>query len=160
MLVLREYLSILLGSMALRVHLAFRLKGHFSRLHHQTQSFYQRNAPHVLSSLNLYLPAGISNVYYYDLIGNVSTSNVRISPSVSRNARSPHYSVLEMKPRYPLMGGWNYSFTLGWDSPLQDSANWDSKKGRYIVGVPILTQVPSAVLDDAEVKIILPEGAT
>jgi oligosaccharyltransferase complex subunit alpha (ribophorin I) len=58
------------------------------------------------------------------------------------------------------MGGWNYSFTLGWDSPLQDSANWDSKKGRYIVGVPILTQVPSAVLDDAEVKIILPEGAT
>jgi oligosaccharyltransferase complex subunit alpha (ribophorin I) len=58
------------------------------------------------------------------------------------------------------MGGWNYSFTLGWDSPLQDSANWDAKNGRYIVGVPIMTQIPSAVMNDAEVKVILPEGAT
>ena len=137
-----------------------RLKGHFSRLHHQTQAFYQRSAAHVLSSLHLYLPTGISNVYYYDLIGNVSTSKLQTTPSVSRNAKSSQYSVLEMKPRYPLMGGWNYSFTLGWDSPLQDSANWDAKNGRYVVGVPIMTQVPTAVIDDAEVKIILPEGAT
>jgi oligosaccharyltransferase complex subunit alpha (ribophorin I) len=109
--------------------------------------------------MHLYLPAGISNVYYYDLIGNVSTSKLRTTPSVSRNVKSPQYSVLEMRPRYPLLGGWNYSFTLGWDSPLQDSASWDAKSGRYIVGVPIMTPIPSAVIDDAEVKIILPEGA-
>ena len=139
--------------------MALSLKGHFSRLHYQTQSFYQRSAPHVLASMHLYLPAGISNVYYYDLIGNVSTSKLRTAPSVSRNVKSPQYSVLEMRPRYPLLGGWNYSFTLGWDSPLQDSASWDARRGRYIIGVPIMTPIPSAVIDDAEVKIILPEGA-
>ena len=58
------------------------------------------------------------------------------------------------------MGGWNYSYTIGWDSPLEDSANWDAVNGRYIVGVPVQTLIPSAVIDDAEVKIILPEGAT
>jgi oligosaccharyltransferase complex subunit alpha (ribophorin I) len=141
-------------------YLAFRLKGHFSRLQHQTQAYYQRSAPHVLTSMNLHLPAGISNVYYYDLIGNVSTSRLRTVPSVSRDIKSPQYSILELKPRYPLMGGWNYSFTLGWDSPLEDAANWDQANGKYIVGVPVMIQIPSAVINDAEVKIILPEGAT
>lgn len=136
------------------------LKGHFSRLQHQTQSFYQRSAPHVLTAMNLHLPAGIRNTYFIDLIGNVSTSKLRSTPSVSRNAKTPQYSVLELKPRYPLMGGWNYSFTLGWDAPLQDSANWDAENGRYIVGVPVMTLIPSAVIDDAEFKIVLPEGAT
>jgi oligosaccharyltransferase complex subunit alpha (ribophorin I) len=58
------------------------------------------------------------------------------------------------------MGGWNYSFTLGWDSPLADSASWDKQSRRYIVQVPIMTAIPGAVVDDAELKIILPEGAT
>jgi len=73
---------------------------------------------------------------------------------------SKRNSILELRPRYPLMGGWNYSFTLGWDSPLSDSATWDEKNGRYIVQVPVLTLIPGAVVDDTEVKIILPEGAT
>jgi oligosaccharyltransferase complex subunit alpha (ribophorin I) len=68
--------------------------------------------------------------------------------------------VLDLKPRYPLLGGWNYSFTLGWDSPLADSAGWDEKSGKYVVGVPVMTLIPGAVVDEAEVKIILPEGAT
>jgi oligosaccharyltransferase complex subunit alpha (ribophorin I) len=136
------------------------LKGHFSRFQHQTQAFYKRSPPHVLTAMNLHLPAGIHNTYYYDLIGNVSTSHLRSTPSVSRNVRSPQYSVLELKPRYPIMGGWNYSFTLGWDSPLADSGSWDAKNERYTVGVPVMTLMPSTVITDAEVKIILPEGAT
>ncbi|KII95215.1 hypothetical protein PLICRDRAFT_206669 [Plicaturopsis crispa FD-325 SS-3] len=136
------------------------LKGHFSRLEHQTQSFYQRRSPHVLQQFVLHLPAGIRNTYYYDLIGNVSTSRLRTAPAVSKNSAANQYSVLELKPRYPILGGWNYSFTLGWDAPLEHSASWDAEKGRYIVAVPIMTQIPSAVVDEAEVKIILPEGAT
>ena len=65
-----------------------------------------------------------------------------------------------MKPRYPIMGGWNYSFTLGWDSPLADSGSWDAKNQKYIVAVPVMTLFPSAVIDNAELKIVLPEGAT
>lgn len=58
------------------------------------------------------------------------------------------------------MGGWNYSFTLGWDSPLADSASYNKETGRYILQVPVMTEIPTAVVDKAEIKIILPEGAT
>jgi oligosaccharyltransferase complex subunit alpha (ribophorin I) len=57
------------------------------------------------------------------------------------------------------MGGWNYSFTLGWDSPLADSAGCEKGDAKYVVQLPIMTIIPGAVVDDAEVKIILPEGA-
>ncbi|KAJ6613452.1 oligosaccharyl transferase alpha subunit [Mycena sp. CBHHK59/15] len=136
------------------------LKGHFSRLEYQTQAFYKRSSPHVIPGFTLHLPAGIRNTYYYDLIGNVSTSRLRTAPSVPKNVQSNQYSILELKPRYPIMGGWNYSFTLGWDSPLADSASWDKTTGRYIVQVPVLTPIPGSVVNDAEFTIVLPEGAT
>lgn len=110
--------------------------------------------------MNLHLPAGISNGYFLDLNGNVSTSHLRYAPSVARNAKTPQYSLFEMKPRYPIMGGWNYSFTLGWDSPLADSGSWDAKTQKYVVAVPVMTLFPSTVIDNAELKIVLPEGAT
>lgn len=65
-----------------------------------------------------------------------------------------------MKPRYPIMGGWNFSFTLGWDSPLADSAVYDKETGKYVVAIPIMTNFPGAVVRNAEVNIVLPEGAT
>ncbi|KAF8897526.1 oligosaccharyl transferase alpha subunit [Infundibulicybe gibba] len=137
-----------------------QLKGHFSRLDHQSQAFYKRNSPHVLPSLTLHLPAGIRNTYYYDIIGNVSTSHLRAAPSAPKGSQSNRYSILEMKPRYPLMGGWNYTFTLGWDSPLEDSASYDKSTGKYIVEVPIMTPIPGAIVNNAELTIILPEGAS
>lgn len=90
----------------------------------------------------------------------MSTSALRTTPSVPKGAEANRFSVLEMRPRYPIMGGWNYSFTLGWDSPLADYAGYDSKTGKYVVGVPIMTVIPGTVIDDAELKIVLPEGAT
>lgn len=114
----------------------------------------------MLPGLTLHLPAGIRDVYYYDLVGNVSTSKLRTTPSVPKGSQSNQYSVLELKPRYPLMGGWNYSFTLGWDSPLADSAGWDQKSGKWIVAVPVMTLIPGTVINEEELKVILPEGAT
>lgn len=142
------------------IELPARLKGHFSRLEHQAQKYHRRSAPHILPSLTLHLPAGIRDVYYYDQIGNVSTSRLRTAPSVPRLAPSNQYSVLELRPRYPLLGGWNYSFTLGWDAPLADSTGYDPSTGKYLVEIPILTPIPGAVIKQAELKIILPEGAT
>ncbi|KIK68178.1 hypothetical protein GYMLUDRAFT_37017 [Collybiopsis luxurians FD-317 M1] len=136
------------------------LKGHFSRLEHQTQSFYGKGAPHVVPLFTVHLPAGIRNTYYYDQIGNVSTSRLRVAPSAARGQKSTQSSVLELKPRYPIMGGWNYTYTLGWDAPLSDSATYDSKTGKYIVSVPVMTEIPGSVVNDAEISIILPEGAT
>lgn len=68
--------------------------------------------------------------------------------------------MLELRPRYPVLGGWNYSYTIGFDTPLQDSVGYDAKNGVYMVGVPVMTNIAGTVVNDAEVKIILPEGAT
>lgn len=137
-----------------------RLKGHFSRLLHQTQAFNQRIAAHILTQFALHLPAGIHDAYYYDLVGNVSTSNLRIAPSPQKGALTTQSSFLELKPRYPIMGGWNYSFTVGWDAPLADSARYDAKEDRYIVGVPVMNLLVGAVVEDVDIKIVLPEAAT
>lgn len=136
------------------------LKGHFSRLEYQSQNFFGRLSPHTLDRLILQLPPGVTNVYYYDLNGNVSTSNLRAAPSVPKNSKASQNSILEMRPRYPLLGGWNYSFTLGFDTPLQDSVGWDAANDRYIVAVPVTTHISGSVVDEATVKIILPEGAS
>ncbi|KAH8118689.1 oligosaccharyl transferase alpha subunit [Phellopilus nigrolimitatus] len=135
------------------------LKGHFSRLEHQQQAYFNRPSGHVLRAVQLYLPAGVRDVYYTDIIGNVSTSSLREAPSVPKGTRAQQSSQIEIRPRYPLMGGWNYSFTLGWDSPLRDWTAYDKRDGRYVVAVPIMTQFPDCVVEDAEVKVILPEGA-
>ncbi|KAF9247041.1 Ribophorin I [Melanogaster broomeanus] len=136
------------------------LKGHFSRLEHQGQNYFHRLSPHILSDLTLHLPPGVTNAYFYDLNGNVSTSHLRPSPSVPKASKTNQYSIFEMRPRYPILGGWNYSFTLGFDTPLQDSVSWDAATGKYIVGVPAMTHIPASVINEAEVNIILPEGAT
>ncbi|TFK75916.1 Ribophorin I [Pluteus cervinus] len=136
------------------------LKGQFSRIDYQHSSYYKKSVSHVIPAVTLHLPAGIRDAYYYDQIGNVSTSRLRTTPSVPKGSQANQYSFLELRPRYPIMGGWNYSFTLGWDAPLADSTSYDSKSGKYIVEVPVMTTIPGAVVKEAEVKIVLPEGAT
>ncbi|KIJ57101.1 hypothetical protein M422DRAFT_773793 [Sphaerobolus stellatus SS14] len=143
-----------------------KLKGQFSRLTHQILAYQKLPTYGTLISLTLHLPPGISAPYYYDLIGNVSTSKFRPSPAHPKTVTLKHTpptarsSVLEFKPRYPLLGGWNYTFTLGWDAPLADSVKFDSKSSRYILGVPFWTPISTASVDEAEVQVILPEGAT
>ena len=124
------------------------------------QGYMNKPAPHILPALNLGLPPGIRNAYYYDTIGNVSTSKLRVAPLAPKGARRSQFSLLELRPRYPLLGGWNYSFTLGWDAPLESAAAYDKKTGTYTVAIPILTPIPGAVVTDEELQIILPEGAT
>jgi oligosaccharyltransferase complex subunit alpha (ribophorin I) len=63
-----------------------------------------------------------------------------------------------LKPRYPLLGGWNYSFVVGWDMPLGDVAKVE-EGGRVILGVPFLTGWKDLLVDEVEFSITLPEGA-
>ena len=137
-----------------------RLKGHFSRLDHQRQMYAQQPAGHVFRGVSLRLPPGIRNTYFVDIVGNVSTSHLREVPSIPKGVSSKQSSLLELKPRYPLLGGWNYTYTVGFDAPLRDWAAYDRKDGKYIVAVPLFTQYPDTVINEAEVKVILPEGAT
>ena len=144
---------------------ARRLKGHFSRLTHQMQAFRRSSAssaaPHVLSGLSLALPPRVHTPYYYDTVGNVSTSHFRPSfdpRSPSRIAKRE--STLELRPRYPLLGGWTYNFTIGYVAPIADHLKWQASTGQYILAVPFLTPVKEIPADHVELSIALPEGAT
>jgi oligosaccharyltransferase complex subunit alpha (ribophorin I) len=106
------------------------------------------------------LPAGIHTPYYYDSIGNVTTSRFRPSSKTTSTKRPSHAnSFLEIRPRFPLLGGWNYTYTLGWDAPLGDSAKYDKETGKYLVAIPFMTPIPGAAVDEASFTITFPEGA-
>lgn len=54
------------------------------------------------------LPAAATDVYYRDEIGNISTSHMRVlSDSVE----------LDLRPRFPLFGGWKTHYVLGYNVP-------------------------------------------
>jgi dolichyl-diphosphooligosaccharide---protein glycosyltransferase subunit 1 (ribophorin I) len=138
-----------------------RLDGHFSRLQFQQQAYLQRAVGnHVLGSFSIRLPPDVRDPYYTDIVGNVSTSRFRPAPPKVRSRASERSSALDVRPRYPLLGGWNYSFTLGWDAPLENSAVYDKSQNKYTISIPFFTHIPGSVVDDAEVKVILPEGAS
>jgi oligosaccharyltransferase complex subunit alpha (ribophorin I) len=142
-----------------------RLKGHFSRLAHQQSKFHASTPAQILTDLTLRVPPTAHTPYYYDTIGNVSTSHFRQGSTPASQQRSSKVKtsprvvdgVFEIRPRYPLLGGWNYSFVVGYDMPLEDAVKVD--EGRMILGVPFLTGWKDLLVDEAELKIVLPEGA-
>ena len=142
-----------------------RLKGHFSRLSHQQTKFHATSPAQVFTDLTFRLPPTAHSPYYYDVIGNVSTSRFRAgsTPAIqakSKSRTSPRLvdSQLELKPRYPILGGWNYSFVIGYDVPLEDALKSD-KAGKKVLSVPFLTGYKDLAADTVELKIVLPEGA-
>ncbi|KZV61011.1 oligosaccharyl transferase alpha subunit [Peniophora sp. CONT] len=136
------------------------LKGQFSRVQHQMGMFRNELPPHVLPAYALSLPAGARDVYFTDLNGNVSTSRFRSAPSVAKGSVARQQSYLEVRPRFPVMGGWNYFHTLGWDQPLADVAAYDPANGTYFVGVPLLTPITGSAVKAVNFTVTLPEGAT
>lgn len=102
--------------------------GQFSRLAHQQSKYHSQSPAQILADFSLRLPPSAHSVYYYDTIGNVSTSHFRpgSAGSAGTSRRRVVDSLLELRPRYPILGGWNYSFTVGWDSPLGDALKEDA----------------------------------
>lgn len=131
------------------------LSNHFSRVSWATTQYY--NPPtSALKALNVPLKVGSLNPYFTDDIGNVSTSRFR------SNVREAN---LELRPRYPVFGGWKYSFRVGWDADLKGFLRKLSVgDGRgYVLKVPFLEgpKMPEGVsYARVVVRVILPEGAT
>ena len=74
-------------------HVGAKLKGSFSRLDFQREN----SGVSAVKSFKTVLPASASGVYYRDDIGNISTSALRVlDDSVE----------VELRPRFPLFGGW------------------------------------------------------
>lgn len=132
---------------------AATLKNHFSRVAYQQSNYY--NPPtSALKELKFPLVAGSLDAYFVDDIGNVSTSRFRTS---SRE------SSLELKPRYPVFGGWNYNFKVGWNGELQNFLRRTEKGAEsFVLKVPFLEgpkQTEGIEYEKVVTRVILPEGA-
>ena len=129
------------------------LKNHFSRVAWQQMQYYN---PPTSAAREFTFPLGVGslNPYFIDDIGNVSTSRFR------SNAREAN---LELKPRYPLFGGWKYSFRVGWDANLKSFLRKLKTGDGYVLKVPFLQgprQSEGLEYEKVVLRIILPEGAT
>lgn len=125
-------------------HEGAQLKGHFSRYD------YQRSPAHAaIKSFKTVLPAAARDVYYRDEIGNISTSNMLVQ----------HDSVeVELRPRFPLFGGWQTRYYLGYNVPAYQYLF--NKGDKYILKMRVIDHVfDEFVVDKLTVKIVLPEGS-
>lgn len=133
-----------------------QLENQFSRLDWTLQQ-YQNAGSSAVKELKYPLKPGSVDPYFIDDIGNVSTSHYRPGKAPKREG------LLELRPRYPVFGGWNYSFKVGWNNDLSHflrrvAAAADS----YILKVPFLEgpQMTEGVqYEKVVVRVILPEGA-
>lgn len=108
-----------------------------------------------LKGLEVTLPEGSRNIYFTDLVGNVSTSLIK--PSADDNIG------LVLKPRYPLFGGWNYNFTIGWSVDLDEYVAQPepaAEPEKFILRVPLIQGPMEMPYDEVTINIVLPEGAT
>ncbi|XP_050433899.1 dolichyl-diphosphooligosaccharide--protein glycosyltransferase subunit 1 [Adelges cooleyi] len=129
------------------VHHGAKLKGSFSRYDYQRET---TNGIASVKSFKMSLPASASSVYYRDVIGNISTSNQRtLLDSVE----------LDIRPRFPLFGGWKTHYTIGYNVPAYEylSSNGDD----YILKMRLIDHLyDNMIIEDVTVCIILPEGSS
>lgn len=125
------------------------LKGQFTRLTHQAQTFLNLVPTNVATMLDLRLPPRSEEVFYVDQIGNVTTSHFKAGDSAS---------VLQLKPRFPLMGGWKYSFSIGWENSMRDVAKLLSDT-KTKVSIPFSNTPSDVAVGVSNMRIVLPEGA-
>lgn len=125
-------------------HTGAQLKGSFSRYDYQRNQDGQAS----IKSFKTNLPAAARDVYYRDEIGNISTSNLReMDDSLE----------VELRPRFPLFGGWKTHYTLGYNVPSYQYLYNSGDK--YVLKIRFIDHVyDDQVVDYATVRVILPEG--
>lgn len=128
-------------------HTGAKLKGPFSRYDYQQD---HHSGPASVKAYKTILPASASDVYYRDTNGNISTSNMKVKKDLVE---------LDLRPRYPLFGGWRTHYTLGYNVPsyeyLYQSGN------EYLLKMRVIDHIfDDMQVDELVTKIILPEGST
>ncbi|KAJ3047201.1 proteasome regulatory particle base subunit, partial [Rhizophlyctis rosea] len=130
-------------------HKGASLKGQWSRIDYQLTQRMHDNT-NVVKGLQVQLPPQASNIFFRDTIGNVSTSRV---------AHDRRRTVLYLKPRYPLYGGWRYTWHHGYHAPLENFLKRDEATGRYVFRVAFTGGMSNLTVEHAVLSVVLPEGA-
>jgi len=127
-------------------HKGAQLKGSFSRYE------YQRESSGVSSVKNFktLLPASSKDVYYRDDIGNISTSHMKVMDDAVE---------LDLRPRFPLFGGWKTHYVIGYNVPSYEYLFYSSDK--HVLNMRLVDHIfDDMLVEETEVKVILPEGVS
>ncbi|XP_064088184.1 dolichyl-diphosphooligosaccharide--protein glycosyltransferase subunit 1-like [Macrobrachium nipponense] len=126
------------------LHTGAKLKGSFSRYDFQRE----HNSYSSVKSFKTVLPASAKDLYYRDEIGNISTSHMRVLEDAVE---------LDLRPRFPLFGGWKTHYKIGYNVPSYEYLY--SSGDDYILKMRILDHVfDDVIVDELALKVILPEG--
>lgn len=129
-------------------HSGAKLKGSFSRYDYQRDT---SSTHHSVRSYKTILPAAAHSIFYRDSNGNISTSAVKTRKE---------WIELELRPRYPLFGGWRSAYTLGYNVPSYEYL-YKNAKGQYVLRMRLLDNVFDDMhVAELETSIILPVGAS
>ncbi|KAL7937784.1 Ribophorin I [Trichoderma chlorosporum] len=127
------------------------LSSQFNRVKWAQSQFYNP-ATSALKELKFTFHAGSVDPYFTDTVGNVSTSRFR---------PGKRESMLELKPRYPVFGGWKYPFTIGWNSNAANIVR-NTAEGGHVFKVPFIEgprQAEGVEYGEVQVRVLLPEGS-
>lgn len=129
-------------------HTGAKLKGPFSRYDYQRDT---SSSHHSIKSYRTILPAAAHNIYYRDSNGNISTSTVR---------PRKEWIELELRPRFPLFGGWQSSYILGYSVPSYQYL-YKKQNGEYVLNMRLLDHVFDDMhVEELETAIVLPVGVS
>jgi oligosaccharyltransferase complex subunit alpha (ribophorin I) len=125
------------------------IKGEFGRVDYQ--SWDPSRATYAIKSLQTDLPRYIRGLYYWDYIGNISSSNAfRDDDKVS----------FKIEPRFPVMGQWKVDWSQGYNIPTRYHLFTDATKGRYYLNYTFDHDYSDVLAENFTLRVILPEGAT
>ncbi|XP_037068406.1 dolichyl-diphosphooligosaccharide--protein glycosyltransferase subunit 1-like [Pollicipes pollicipes] len=128
-------------------HVGARLRGSFSRFDYQRE---HNSGASSVQQFKTSLPAAATGVYYRDEIGNISTSRMREQPDEVE---------LELRPRFPLFGGWRTHYVIGYTVPIYEYLFRSGEN--FVLNMRLLDHVfDDMVVDELTVSVVLPEGAT
>ena len=96
------------------------------------------------------LPAAAKDVYYRDDIGNISTSHMKVMDDAVE---------LDLRPRFPLFGGWKTHYVTGYNVPSYEYIFY--KGDQHVLNMRLIDHIfDDMLVEEVEVRIILPEGVT
>jgi len=128
------------------VHKGAKLKGSFSRYEFQREN----SGVSSVKNFKTLLPAAAKDVYYRDDIGNISTSHLKVMDDAVE---------LDLRPRFPLFGGWKTHYVIGYNVPSYEYIFF--KGDDHVLNMRLIDHIyDDMLIEQAEIKVILPEGVS
>ena len=127
------------------------INGQFSRVDYMPH-INPNHGQNAINSLGTLLPQYINSLYYYDYIGNISSSHAE---------RKEDHVFFNIEPRFPIFGQWKTDWNQGYMMPTAFHLfQSPSDSTKHSLEVDFMHAYDHSLTEDYTVRVILPEGAT